>query len=304
MFLKTYLRVIRWFLCAVLVWFLTDAVHIRTAAAQGLALCATSVIPALFPFLVISRFLVALGFATWVSPLFRNLMTPLFRLPGIAGSALFLGLIGGYPIGAQTAADLYRTGQLTKRETEGLLSFCNTSNPVFLISVLGIGVFGSIRCGVWLWLIHLLSALLTGILLRRKPTAPCRPLPSSATPPSNFSVCFVSAVRDSAIAMLNVCAFVVLFYVLVSPLQTLPPKACTVLTGMTELFSLLPHLKADRFSWILASGCAGWGGLSVLAQTAAVLDCTGLSLRSCLLGKALQGILAGLLAAVFSPYLF
>ena len=39
-----------------------------------------------------------------------------------------------------------------------LLAFCNNSNPVFLISVLGVGVFGSVRAGVWLWLIHVLSA--------------------------------------------------------------------------------------------------------------------------------------------------
>lgn len=71
---------------------------------------------------------------------------------GCASSALLLGLVGGYPIGAQTAAGLYRDRLLTREEAQRLLTFCNNANPVFLISVLGAGVFGSVRVGVWLWL--------------------------------------------------------------------------------------------------------------------------------------------------------
>ena len=89
-----------------------------------------------------------------------GLTAPLFRLPGCAGSALLLGLVGGYPIGARTAAELYTSGALTRQEAERLLTFCNNSNPVFLVSVLGSGVFGSVRTGLWLWLIHVCSALL------------------------------------------------------------------------------------------------------------------------------------------------
>ena len=155
-------------LCVVLAWFLADAGEIRQWAAEALALCGRSVVPALFPFLVLSSLLVSLGFGELVSPYLAGLMTPLFRLPGCASSALLLGLAGGYPIGAQTAARLYQEGSLTRGEAERLLAFCNNSNPVFLISVLGAGVFGSVRAGVWLWLIHILAALLTGLVFRRE----------------------------------------------------------------------------------------------------------------------------------------
>ena len=64
-------------------------------------------VPALFPFLAVSSLLVSLGFGEWVSPHLAGVMGPLFRLPGQASSALLLGLVGGYPIGAKTAADLY-----------------------------------------------------------------------------------------------------------------------------------------------------------------------------------------------------
>ena len=137
--------------------------HHNIHPAKALTLCAGTVIPALFPFMVVTGLLVRLGFGQWLAPDMAGLMASLFRLPGCAGSALLLGLVGGYPIGARTAAELYASGDLTRQEAERLLTFCNNSNPVFLISVLGAGVFGSVRAGLWLWLIHVCAALLTGL---------------------------------------------------------------------------------------------------------------------------------------------
>lgn len=290
-------------LCGLLIWFLTDASAIRAAASEALTMCARSVIPALFPFFAVSSLLVSLGFGDLVSPWLSGLMGPLFRLPGHSSSALLLGLVGGYPIGAKTAADLYRQGSLTREEAERLLTFCNNSNPVFLISVLGTGVFASARTGLWLWLIHLVSALLTGILFRgggrtKKRSSP----PMISCKAVSFSSAFVESVRSAAMSQLFICAFVVLFYVLATPFAALGGKAGALLTGLTELFSMIPLLSCDHFSFVLAAGAAGWGGMSVFCQTAAVLDGSGLSLRPCLLGKLVQGGLSALLALAVSGY--
>lgn len=287
----------------VLVLFLAEAGFVRAAAAEALSLCARSVIPALFPFLVVSSLLLSLGLGELLSPMLAGLMEPLFRVDGVGSSALLLGLVGGYPIGAKTAADLYRGGRLSRPEAERLLAFCNNSNPVFLISVLGVGVFGSVRAGVWLWLIHLLSALLTGLLFRNH-GGPARWQAggTAAFQAVSLPAAFVAAVRESLSGMLSVCAFVTFFYVLARPLASLGGWLGPVLVGLTELFSLTPLLRPDRFGFILASAMAGWGGLSVLCQTAAVLEGSGLRLQSCAAGKAVQGLLAGLLAALLAGY--
>jgi len=290
-------------LCGILIWFLADSVRVRAAAASALTLCAHTVIPALFPFLVISSLLISLGFGQWLSPYLAGIMVPLFRLPGQASSALLLGLVGGYPIGTKTAVELYQQGQLTADEARRLLTFCNNSNPVFLISVLGSGIFHSFRAGIWLWLIHLLSALLTGLLFRggKKPVSRRHTHYPVSAPPS-FVSAFVESVRGAATGMLSLCAFVVLFYVLASPLTALENRAAIALVGLLELFSLTPLLPPDTFGFILAAGYAGWGGLSVLCQTAAALEGTGLPLRPALLGKATQGVLSALLAALLAPF--
>lgn len=290
-------------LCALLLWFLADAERVRAAASEALYLCAHSVIPALFPFMAVSGLLLSLGFGAWASPRLAGLMR-LYRLPGSAGSALLLGLVGGYPIGARTAAELYRTGQLTEDETLRLLAFCNNANPVFFLSVLGIGVFGSTRAGLWLWLIHLLSALLTGLCFRgpKNPRRRAVPPPSLSQPAPSFAACLVRSVQAAASGMLSVCAFVILFYVLGKPLSVLGSPWSPLLTGLLELFSLTPLLTPGRMGFLLAAGLSGWGGLSVLCQTAAALDDTGLSLRTCFLGKVLQGLLSALLAAMLARF--
>lgn len=292
-------------LCGLLVWFLADAERVRAAAAEGLLLCGRSVIPALFPFMAASTMLVSMGFGEWAAPRLAGLMN-LYRLPGPAGSALLLGLVGGYPIGARTAAELHGKGLLTADEAERLLGFCNNSNPVFLISVLGGGVFGSPRTGVYLWLIHVLSALLTGFFFRGSPQALGRRRMPRIVPCQDvsFASAFVDGVRSACTSMVSVCGFVIFFYVLASPLANLGAPLGAGLVGALELFSLTPLLTADRLGFILASACAGWGGLSILCQTAAVLEGSGLRLRNCVRGKALQGLLAGVLAAAVSFRLF
>lgn len=286
-----------------LAWFLADAGEIRTAAAEALTLCARSVVPALFPFLVVSSLLMSLGLGEQLSPHLAGLMAVLFRQPGSAGAALVLGLVGGYPIGARTAADLYRRRLLTEEEARRLLTFCNNSNPVFLISVLGAGVFGSVRTGVWLWLIHLLSALLVGILFRgRGSVRRAVPPPSPEELPDSLAGAFVTAVGGGAVSMVSLCGFVTFFYVLANPLSAFGGHLTPALVGLVELFSLTPLLTPDCLGFLLAAGMSGWGGLSVLAQTAAALAGTGLPLAPCVKGKALQGLFSAALAAVLAGH--
>jgi len=112
----------------------------------------------------------------------------------------------------------------------------------------------------------------------------------------------VTSIQGSLTAILNICAFVAFFYVLVQPLKAIGGVLGTLLVGLTELFSVTPLLTPDRTGFLLAAGLSGWGGVSVLCQTLAVLSGSGLSARNCLRGKAVQGLLSALLALALSPY--
>ena len=98
-------------------------------AKSGLTLCLNVIVPSLFPFFVLSSLVVDLGIAARLGRLLEPIMRPLFRVSGSCAGALVLGFIGGYPVGARTALQLYQQGFCTKTEAERLWHSATTPVP-------------------------------------------------------------------------------------------------------------------------------------------------------------------------------
>ncbi len=116
---------------ALAILLLRQAETAAQAVRDGVQLCLTSVIPALFPFFAVSSLLVALGAAEAAGRALARPFGRLFRCGGAGCAALLLGLVGGYPVGARTAAELVRRGELSPAEGARLLTlFCRRPLPV------------------------------------------------------------------------------------------------------------------------------------------------------------------------------
>lgn len=260
------------------------------AVRRGLTLCARSVIPALFPYFVVSGLFISLGLADGVGRRLEPLTRRLFGVGGAGASAFFLGLLGGYPVGGRTVGQLYRAGRLSKEEAERLLAFCNNAGPSFILGVVGVGCFGSLRTGVYLYLVHAFSAVLVGVLFRKKAPVLGQKVRYSAT--FEPVPAFVRAVGEAAEGMVRLCGFVVFFLVILALITDLTGLNHPVLLGFVELTSGVTALEGSRGNLAWAAALLGWGGLSVHGQTAAVLSDTDLGLGRYFLGKILQAILS------------
>lgn len=285
---------------AALVLYPTEA---SDAARQGLELCLQTVLPSLFPFFVLSSLLIASGAAEGFSRALEPFMRPLFHLGGAGAGALALGLAGGYPVGARTAAELYRLGALDKGEAERLLAFCNNSGPGFILGVCGGAVLRDAHAGVYLYLVHAVSAVLTGVLLRPRLSAKRASRPRRRGRAKTLAAAFPAAVRESFAAAWSVSGFVVIFAVLARFAALLLPRL-TPLVGFLELTNGVLALSPDRRGFVSCAVLLGWGGLSVHAQTLSVLDGTGLSARRYLLGKAVQAALSVPLALLVVGWIY
>lgn len=266
----------------------------RQAVQEGLALAVDSVLPSLFPFFVLSSLLPALGLSDALGRLLEPLMGTLFHLGGAGAGALALGLVGGYPTGGRAVSELYSRRLCSREEAERLLAFCNNCGPAFFLSYLGAERFGSVLAGARLYLIHVLAALLTGILLRPRRRPPLSRRPAAEETP--LPLAFTGAVQSGLSAFLSVAAFVILFAVLLRPVKQI--FGGSALLGLVELFTGAAALGGGERDFVLAAVLTGFGGLSVHAQTTAFFLPAGLSGRWYLRGKALHAALSGALAAL------
>ncbi|MCI8912733.1 MAG: sporulation protein [Lawsonibacter sp.] len=298
------------------------------AMRDGLKLCGNVIIPSLFPFFVLSSLVVELGMTRYLGRLLEPVMAPLFRVNGCCAAALALGFVGGYPVGARTAIQIYENGQCSRTEAERMLAFCNNSGPAFILGVVGAGVFGSGGLGLLLYLAHLLASLFVGVLFRfYKPgdRPRTRRIQGPQFQTASFSKAFTSSITGALQSTLNICAFVLFFTVflrilayagiltsiagflsaLLTPLGMDQTWAERLLTGLVEVSSGVSSLTDGTLSGRLsmAAFMLGWAGVSVHCQVLAFLGDSSLPAGTYVLGKLLHGAFSAALAALLFHFI-
>lgn len=287
------------------VMLLTLALSHRAAEAvrQGLELCARSVVPSLFPFLVLTGL-----FSSLSGDLGNNrlgfLMARLYGCSPQGIAAFLLGILGGYPMGARTIDRLYVNGQISRQEGENLLCLCNNAGPAFILSLVGLGKFGSLHLGVVLYLIHVAAALTTGLIMARRNPATTSFTSSTGPRQISFPQAFVQAVTSAGGTMVHICAYVVSAVAFLQLFTQLTGLSHPLLLGAVELTNGILLLGGQKADFIMASALLGWGGLSVHGQTAAVMPQLQPAMGRYLLSKLLHAALSALLACCAAPFFF
>lgn len=245
-----------------------DSKTALSGAQSGVELCIRTVIPSLFPFFVLSAILTA----SLTGKRLRLLagIRRLCRIPQGAESLLLVGLLGGYPVGAQCINQACHNGKISSRDARRMLAFCNNCGPAFLF-----GMTASLFDEWWipwvLWCIHILSALLTGYLIPGQPEA-CisTEIANPVTP--------VQALNLAIKSMAGVCGWVVVFRVMIAFLNrwifySFPTEVQITISGLLELSNgcvELYQIDDAGLRFLLCAGFIGFGGLCVTMQTVSV----------------------------------
>lgn len=277
-----------------------------------LSLCAQTVIPSLFPFMVISELAVSLDAAKYLGKLLKPVFSPLFDLNEHGASAFILGALCGFPVGARTAAALYEQEKLNEKELNHVLCFCNNPSSAFVISAIGVSLFGSQSFGVALYVITLISALIIGSCLKffyHKKNASTKEQEKITQKENILGIhVFTNAVADSAGAMLTVCAFIVFFSAFLGTLNaafeplSAPDPVIAAVKGFFELTAGVTHVSANlngEGALLLCAFIVGWSGLSVHFQIMAICRNCKISFRPYFFAKAAQGGINALLTCAY-----
>ncbi len=176
-------------------------------AAIGLKNSATIIVPSLFPSMVASSLLAEGELPSFLKKPINPFTQKLFGQPADCITAVFAGLLGGYPSGARAAALLCENGRISEGQAKRLMLFCVNAGPGFCINALGVSLLGSQRAGVLVFVSLVISALIIGLFTKKENER----MPTVFVAEKSASEAFVKSVASGASGIITVCAFSVLF---------------------------------------------------------------------------------------------
>lgn len=279
-----------------------------SGASQGLVLWFRNLLPALFPYTILSTYLLSITNS---------------RYPELF--AIFTGMLCGYPLGAKITAQLVTSGQITKENGQYLIGFCNMASPSFLIQYIAAQQLGSLKYLPGLLFSVYGSTCLTALItfpiywkkgafngikkMNLKPqihwntkhqtgfetTLEQKELPETSTQKSTLS----DAILSSFESMIRLGGYLVVFSIIakmVTALLTTVTTSHFFLIGVIEITNGAHFIAEGMLSMetkmLLLAFCVSFGGLSCLAQSVGMCENSRLSMSIYFLTKLMNGCIA------------
>lgn len=279
-------------------------------ARNGLLVWFHTILPTLFPFMCLSDLLISTGSAKLISSCLSPFMAPLLRTSSISSYAILIGFITGMPLGARTCASMTEKEMISKSEAQFLLCFCNNASPMYVISIIGVSMLKlSYQKSVLIWLIIIVSSLISGLLLRcfsviKKPYNSINNDSNNKTESFDHHKFHLESTVETAIqAITRIGAYLILAGTLSGVFSAIPGISPVVrhtisgfieiTTGSTQIATLLIDTNYKK---VLICTITAFGGLSGLLQTKSVMGRSGLSLSIYVYAKILTAVLAATLS--------
>lgn len=275
-----------------------NADTVVAGARAGIELCLYTILPSLFPFVFIASILTDKTAGTRLK--FLMPLCKFCNIPYGAEGIFLAGILGGYPVGAQSIYQNYSLGRITESQANHLLRFCNNAGPAFIFGVIG-AIFNDIGLCLAIWIIHIISAVIIGAL---------HPMPdSAATIVNGKQQSIVDFLNRTIKTMAKICGWVITFRILIAFINRylaniLPYQIIVFLSGILELSNgCISLTNFDPFAaFLMISFFLSFGGFCVWMQTASIIK--PLKMRSFCTGKLTHSIISLSLCLIVSPIWF
>ena len=278
--------------------------HMRS----GLMLCTKTVIPSLFPFMIVSELIIYSKVGDFLGRIFKPITKTLFGISEISSCAVILGALCGFPIGAKTAISLFDKGYINKNEAERLIAFCNNPSSAFLLNVVGLTLYANKRIGIIFYVITIVNSCIVGVawhLMYGKCAA-------QIYKPDTFTdigiiPAFTNSVSSATGSILVVCSYVVFFSSMMGCLGhcldilKFPIEISALLYGFVEISGGVNASSAMGYNIVgigITAFIIGWSGFSVHFQIISICQKYNIKFKGYFVSKLIQGILNAFSAVV------
>lgn len=291
-FKKSFLQIAGVIICLVFMFKMPYAV--TDGVTEGLQICFYVILPSLFPFMVLSTYIIKSNVFYFTYKFLAPVSRVLFRQPACAVPVILMSMIGGFPVGIKMVNNLLNDGAITEKQAQRLCLFCMNGGPAFVITAVGVNMLGSTRAGVIMFASLCISSLMLGIFTRflgdKSELKERREMQSTL---SSLS----SAVSDALQSVLGICAWVVIFSAITSCLKNCIENESiyTAFSSFLEVTKGCVQL-AGKMPIPVITAMIGFGGICVHCQVMANLKNCGLKYSHFFVCRVLNGAVASFIS--------
>lgn len=275
-------------------------------AATGLLLWFQTILPTLLPFIILSNILIQTNCVYYISRAIKPFLQKLFHISDEACYAVLIGFLCGYPMGAKVIADLIITKRISENEGQYLLSFCNNTSPMFIISYI---VMQHFKDESMLWgtlVILFMSPVLCSFVFRKFYTYNILAINNKCYKREiclHFNI-FDDSIMNGFVTITKVGGYIILFSILFTlgaklPLGWLLP-ILEISNGIPWIIKLSSNI-AISYPYILA--LTSFGGFCAVAQTNSMIQETGLRVFPYIIQKLITAMVTSLLAFAYIQFI-
>ena len=275
---------------------LVKRVSVANEVRMGLKVCGEVLIPSLFPFMMLSSLAVKSDVFSSMNRFVAPFMNKVLKLPAECFSCLFFGFIGGYPVGASIASELYEQGKITEKDVKHLLLFCVNAGPAFVVTAVGEMILGSETAGIVMLVSVCFSSVLSGVIFSFfkgstdfGKTNKCRQ--------NDLSQVFVDSAFASSKNIVSVCSWVLIFSAVSGIVKTFikNEKVLLVYLAFSEVTNGIE--SAAKLGGIpLVSAAVSFGGICVMCQLLPSIKKCGIKACEYLVFRIVNAVLSFLTA--------
>lgn len=255
---------------------------------NGLNYSVNLLIPSLFPFMVLSSFVIRSDFSKIIGKIFAPITKFLFKLPAICSSAIILSLVGGFPVGAKCVQLLYKDKKITENQVQQMMLFCVCSGPAFLITAVGSIMLQNTTVGIILYISQIISCIILGIIspyicsAEKKQMTKTFSVENTNTENKSIVSSFVLSCSDGASSIIEMTALVLIFSLfinvfekegitsfmsdLLSVIGIKRSVSDVIIPIVLEVTGACSKICNGSFSLWVVSFAVGFGGLCVHLQ--------------------------------------
>lgn len=252
------------------------------SAREGLLLWYTSVLPSLFPFMLICSIVLRFGILDHV---IQKIHHPFHFLTGCSpygAFAIMTGFLCGFPMGAKITSDLYDQKKISRHEADWLMGFVNNLSPGFIISYLACDQMNLPELK-YLFPANILGAsflygILTGLFRRHNTDIlPSLNFYSSEVSGKNLLSEVDESINDTMQNLLRLGAYIMIFCIIGDALQIILPFnniISLLLCSTIEITNGIRLIASSDLSfpakYFIINVLSSFGGFCALTQSAGI----------------------------------